>query len=168
MSATGDLPTGPEKARAVRGMFDRIASRYDLVNRVMTFGMDVGWRRRTVGELRLPGRAVVADLACGTGDLCTELVGGGLAPSHGDRRGQVGVGSFQVVAEDPGDRREREALAPERPHLADPLHVALVVPGDAALALGRWDEATGLVVADRVDRDVTRGRELLDAVPHER
>jgi demethylmenaquinone methyltransferase/2-methoxy-6-polyprenyl-1,4-benzoquinol methylase len=54
-------------------MFDRIAGRYDLVNRVMTFGMDVGWRRRAVGELRLPGRSIVADLACGTGDLCTEL-----------------------------------------------------------------------------------------------
>ena len=77
MSATGELPTGSEKARAVRGMFDRIAGRYDLVNRVMTFGMDVGWRRRTVRELRLPGRALVADLACGTGDLCAELVGAG-------------------------------------------------------------------------------------------
>jgi demethylmenaquinone methyltransferase/2-methoxy-6-polyprenyl-1,4-benzoquinol methylase len=58
-------------------MFDRIAGRYDLVNRVMTFGMDIGWRRRTVGELRLPGGATVADLACGTGDLCTELVRAG-------------------------------------------------------------------------------------------
>jgi len=77
VSVPGGLPTGPEKARAVRGMFDKIAGRYDLVNRVMTFGMDVGWRRRTVGELRLPGRAIVADLACGTGDLCTELVGAG-------------------------------------------------------------------------------------------
>lgn len=73
MSGPDTLPTGPEKARAVRGMFDRIAGRYDLVNRVMTFGMDVGWRRRAVGELRLPGRSIVADLACGTGDLCTEL-----------------------------------------------------------------------------------------------
>lgn len=73
MSDPDTLPTGPEKARAVRGMFDRIAGRYDLVNRVMTFGMDVGWRRRAVGELRLPGRSIVADLACGTGDLCTEL-----------------------------------------------------------------------------------------------
>jgi demethylmenaquinone methyltransferase/2-methoxy-6-polyprenyl-1,4-benzoquinol methylase len=71
------LPTGPEKARAVREMFDRIADRYDLVNRVMTLGMDVGWRRRTVRELRLPGRALVADLACGTGDLCDELAGAG-------------------------------------------------------------------------------------------
>lgn len=68
-----DLPRGEEKARAVRGMFDRVAGRYDLVNRVMTFGLDVGWRRRTVRELRLPGGALVADLACGTGDLCTEL-----------------------------------------------------------------------------------------------
>jgi demethylmenaquinone methyltransferase/2-methoxy-6-polyprenyl-1,4-benzoquinol methylase len=54
-------------------MFDAIAGRYDLVNRVMTFGMDVGWRRRAVAELRLPGGARVADLACGTGDLCSEL-----------------------------------------------------------------------------------------------
>jgi demethylmenaquinone methyltransferase/2-methoxy-6-polyprenyl-1,4-benzoquinol methylase len=54
-------------------MFDAIAERYDLVNRVMTFGMDVGWRRRAVRELRLPGRALVVDLACGTGDLCKDL-----------------------------------------------------------------------------------------------
>ncbi len=67
------LPSGPEKARAVRSMFDAISGRYDLVNRVMTLGMDVGWRRRAVRELRLPGRALVFDLACGTGDLCREL-----------------------------------------------------------------------------------------------
>jgi demethylmenaquinone methyltransferase/2-methoxy-6-polyprenyl-1,4-benzoquinol methylase len=72
-----DLPQGQDKARAVRGMFDRVAGRYDLVNRVMTFGLDVGWRRRTVQQLRLPGGALVADLACGTGDLCTELVRSG-------------------------------------------------------------------------------------------
>jgi demethylmenaquinone methyltransferase/2-methoxy-6-polyprenyl-1,4-benzoquinol methylase len=58
-------------------MFDRISTRYDLVNRIMTFGMDIGWRRRAVRELRLPGGALVADLACGTGDLCDELLTGG-------------------------------------------------------------------------------------------
>jgi demethylmenaquinone methyltransferase/2-methoxy-6-polyprenyl-1,4-benzoquinol methylase len=72
-----DLPSGPEKAEAIRRMFDRIAGRYDLVNRVMTLGLDVGWRRRTVRELRLPGDELVADLACGTGDLCAELLEGG-------------------------------------------------------------------------------------------
>jgi demethylmenaquinone methyltransferase/2-methoxy-6-polyprenyl-1,4-benzoquinol methylase len=71
------LPEGEEKARRVRELFDTISGRYDLVNRVMTFGMDVGWRRRTVRELRLPGGALVLDLACGTGDLCRELERGG-------------------------------------------------------------------------------------------
>jgi len=70
---SAELPQGEEKRRAVRGIFDTIAPRYDLVNRVMTFGLDVGWRRRTVTELRLPGRSLVLDLACGTGDLCREL-----------------------------------------------------------------------------------------------
>jgi demethylmenaquinone methyltransferase/2-methoxy-6-polyprenyl-1,4-benzoquinol methylase len=86
--ADAPLPQGEEKARAVRRLFDTISPRYDLVNRVMTFGMDVGWRRRTVRELRLPGRARVFDLACGTGDLCRELATAGYRPvgvdfSHG-------------------------------------------------------------------------------------
>lgn len=67
------LPEGEEKRLAVRRLFDTISPRYDLVNRVMTFGMDVGWRRTAVASLRLPGRSLVADLACGTGDLCREL-----------------------------------------------------------------------------------------------
>jgi demethylmenaquinone methyltransferase / 2-methoxy-6-polyprenyl-1,4-benzoquinol methylase len=71
------LPQGEEKARAVRSLFDTIAGRYDLVNRLMTFGLDIGWRRRAVRSLRLPGRARVLDLACGTGDLCRELVAAG-------------------------------------------------------------------------------------------
>jgi demethylmenaquinone methyltransferase/2-methoxy-6-polyprenyl-1,4-benzoquinol methylase len=68
-----DLPRGEEKARTVRSMFDRIAPRYDLVNRVMTLRMDVGWRRETVRALGLPSRSLVLDVACGTGDLCCEL-----------------------------------------------------------------------------------------------
>lgn len=75
-----ELPTGQEKARRVRRMFDAISGRYDLVNRVMTFGMDVGWRRCAVRELRLPGGSLVFDLACGTGDLCRELGAAGYRP----------------------------------------------------------------------------------------
>src|SRR3954447_6763235 len=74
------LPQGEEKVRAVRSMFDTIAPRYDLVNRLMTFRMDVGWRRTTVAHLDLPAGSRVLDLACGTGDLCRELVAADLRP----------------------------------------------------------------------------------------
>jgi demethylmenaquinone methyltransferase / 2-methoxy-6-polyprenyl-1,4-benzoquinol methylase len=74
------LPQGEAKAAAVRDMFDTIAPRYDLVNRVMTFGMDVGWRRATVDALGLAKGATVLDLASGTGDLCVELAQRGYRP----------------------------------------------------------------------------------------
>jgi demethylmenaquinone methyltransferase/2-methoxy-6-polyprenyl-1,4-benzoquinol methylase len=74
------LPQGDEKRAAVRSMFDAIAPRYDLVNRIMTFRMDVGWRKRTVRSLALPAGSTVLDLACGTGDLCREIAKRSLAP----------------------------------------------------------------------------------------
>jgi len=74
------LPSGDEKVAAVRSMFDTIAPRYDLVNRLMTFRMDVGWRRRTVSALGLVPGSVIADLACGTGDFCFELADRGFRP----------------------------------------------------------------------------------------
>ncbi len=80
----GELPSGDEKATAVRSMFDAIAPRYDLVNRIMTFRLDVGWRRRSVRSLALAPGATVHDLACGTGDLCRELAKAGLAPIGAD------------------------------------------------------------------------------------
>jgi demethylmenaquinone methyltransferase/2-methoxy-6-polyprenyl-1,4-benzoquinol methylase len=64
----------------VRAMFDAIAPRYDLVNRVMTFRLDVRWRKRTVRSLALPSRSLVLDLAAGTGDLCRDLAAAGLRP----------------------------------------------------------------------------------------
>lgn len=74
------LPTGEAKTRSVQAMFDVIAPRYDLVNRIMTFRMDVGWRRRAIRELALPSGSTIADLACGTGDLCRELQRSGMRP----------------------------------------------------------------------------------------
>lgn len=78
--ADAPLPRGEEKVRAVRSMFDAIAPRYDLVNRVMTFGLDVRWRKRAVRDLRLPAGSVVLDLAAGTGDFCRELEAAGMRP----------------------------------------------------------------------------------------
>ena len=64
----------------MREMFDAIAPRYDLVNRIMTFRLDVRWRRRAVRLLGLPAGSRVLDLASGTGDLCIDLAGAGHRP----------------------------------------------------------------------------------------
>ena len=78
------LPEGDAKVQAVRSMFDTIAPRYDLVNRVMTLRLDVGWRRKTVRRLRLGPGSLVLDLACGTGDFCRELAAYDLVPIGAD------------------------------------------------------------------------------------
>jgi demethylmenaquinone methyltransferase/2-methoxy-6-polyprenyl-1,4-benzoquinol methylase len=74
------LPPPEEKARAIEDMFDRIAPRYDALNRALTFRMDVGWRKTAVHELYLPGGSRILDIACGTGDLCRELGRAGHMP----------------------------------------------------------------------------------------
>ena len=61
-------------------MFDTIAPRYDLVNRVMTFGLDRRWRHEAVRAVAMPAGSRVLDLACGTGDLCRDLAGAGYRP----------------------------------------------------------------------------------------
>ena len=72
--------TDQARAEQVREMFDRIAGRYDALNRILTFGMDVGWRRKGVRALQLSPGSLVLDLACGTGDLCRELARAGHRP----------------------------------------------------------------------------------------
>ncbi len=74
------LPQGEDKVVAVRQMFDAIAARYDLVNRIMTFRLDVRWRRIALKLLAVPPRSIVLDLASGTGDLCIELARSGHRP----------------------------------------------------------------------------------------
>ena len=54
-------------------MFDAIAGRYEMVNKMMTFGLDARWRRRAVSDLRLPPNSLVLDVAAGTGDFTREL-----------------------------------------------------------------------------------------------
>ena len=70
---TDHLPEGEQKRAAVQAMFDTIAPRYDLVNRVMCLRMDVGWRRRSREALGLAPGSLVLDLACGTGDFAADL-----------------------------------------------------------------------------------------------
>ncbi len=71
------LPSMTEKHAAVRTMFDRIAPRYDRMNRLMTAGLDQRWRRTAIEAIGVGGGDVVLDLACGTGDLAQLCAGRG-------------------------------------------------------------------------------------------
>jgi demethylmenaquinone methyltransferase/2-methoxy-6-polyprenyl-1,4-benzoquinol methylase len=76
----GSLPEGRAKYAAVEDMFDRLAPRYDRMNRIISLGLDRGWRRRTVDALGVVPGSRVLDLACGTGDLCRDLATRGHHP----------------------------------------------------------------------------------------
>lgn len=64
--------TGQERATYVRNMFTRIAKRYDLLNRLMTGGQDIRWRRRVIQLARLRHSSCLLDVGAGTGDLARE------------------------------------------------------------------------------------------------
>ena len=67
------LPAGRERARLVREMFDRIAGRYELLNTVMTAGLNRLWNRQVVRASGLRPGDKALDLACGTGSLTRDL-----------------------------------------------------------------------------------------------
>jgi demethylmenaquinone methyltransferase/2-methoxy-6-polyprenyl-1,4-benzoquinol methylase len=62
----------PTRERQVQTMFGRIVGRYDLMNRLMSFGMDGRWRRQAAAAAQ-PSGGCVLDLGAGTGDLSREL-----------------------------------------------------------------------------------------------
>lgn len=66
--------TGNERAAYVQDMFGRIAARYNLMNRLMTFGQDMRWRRFVVQQARLKSGDRLLDLATGTGDIAFEAL----------------------------------------------------------------------------------------------
>ena len=63
------LPPPSEKRASVQRMFDRIAPRYDVMNRLLTGGLDQSWRRRALAAAGVGAGDRLLDLACGTGDL---------------------------------------------------------------------------------------------------
>ena len=67
--ALNALPKASEKRDAVQRMFDRIAPRYDRLNRLLTLGLDQRWRSRALADIRVGPGDLLIDLACGTGDL---------------------------------------------------------------------------------------------------
>ncbi len=102
-------PVGAPLAQAAAGdvlggsgaMFDGIAKRYDLLNRVMTFGIDQRWRRRAIALLALPANARVLDLATGTADLAimtAQLHPDAHVTALDPSRGMLAVGAQKVAA----------------------------------------------------------------------
>lgn len=61
------------KTGQVRQMFDSIAPAYDFMNRAMTLGIDILWRKKAVGILKKYSPKRILDVATGTGDLVVEL-----------------------------------------------------------------------------------------------
>jgi demethylmenaquinone methyltransferase/2-methoxy-6-polyprenyl-1,4-benzoquinol methylase len=55
-------------------MFDSIAPRYDLLNRVLSLRQDVAWRKKMVSTMTIPETGRALDVACGTGDVALEIV----------------------------------------------------------------------------------------------
>lgn len=81
-------------------MFDRIAERYDLLNRLISFGLDKSWRKKLLRALNLQGGGRLLDVATGTADVAIDTVQSianttavGLDPSVG----MLGVGQRKVV-----------------------------------------------------------------------
>ena len=94
LSPRGDaLPPDEEKRARVQAMFDRIAPRYDLLNRVISGGMDQRWRRRALALARVGPGDRVLDLACGTGDLCEQTRALGATPIGADFARQMLFGA---------------------------------------------------------------------------
>jgi demethylmenaquinone methyltransferase/2-methoxy-6-polyprenyl-1,4-benzoquinol methylase len=97
----------PHPGMGTGSMFDAIASRYDLLNRLMSVGLDQGWRRKAVDALNVPLNGRVLDLATGTADLAIRIARKhptatvvGVDPSQG----MLGVGRDKVTALGLGDR----------------------------------------------------------------
>lgn len=98
-------------------MFDRIAERYDLLNRVISFGLDKSWRKKLLRALNLQNGGRLLDVATGTADVAIDAVESlanttavGLDPSVG----MLGVGQRKIVAAHLTDRVsliEGDALA---------------------------------------------------------
>src|SRR5512136_111582 len=65
---------GSERAQYVQGMFARISTRYDLMNRLMTGGRDGAWRRTVIRLAQLGPNARLLDVATGTGDILLEAL----------------------------------------------------------------------------------------------
>ncbi len=124
-------------------MFDRIAVRYDTLNRFISLGMDKGWRARAIRELSLSGSERVLDMCTGTADFAVEA-----ATSSTSRAAEV------VGVDFAGEMLRVGLIKIRKAGLADRIHL---VRGDATnipLPDASVDAVTvGFGIRNVVDRD---------------
>jgi demethylmenaquinone methyltransferase/2-methoxy-6-polyprenyl-1,4-benzoquinol methylase len=126
------LPTpGRPEAAAVRSMFDRIAPRYDLLNHLLSAGIDSRWRRAAVDWLGLGSQARLLDVCTGTADLIREAL------SRGAERRAVGVDLSGRMLRIGASKLAREGLAGRAPLLsADATRLPLRSAGFDGVVVG--------------------------------
>lgn len=105
--------TRSDHDRRMAEMFDRVAPRYDRLNRILSAGRDVGWRRRAIALARLDSHQVALDIGTGTGDLAfgllavsapsARVIGADLSPAM--------LGALRRRADATGERRVVPVLA---------------------------------------------------------
>src|SRR5256885_1250311 len=152
MGTDEDAARGAHDER-IAAMFDRVAPRYDLLNRVLSLRRDVGWRRRAVAVARMGASELALDLGTGTGDLAFDL----LEASHPSSR-VIGIDLSErmlelarVRADERGLRRRFEARLADAQRLPfDSGSFDRVVAGFAVRNFG--DLAAGLREMRRVTR----------------
>ena len=113
--------SAPAVAPGSGAMFDRIARRYDLLNRVLSLGLDRRWGRMAAAALELGAGARVLDLACGTGDLALAIL-----RRHPDAA-VTGLDPSRAMLDIAGDKAARRGVA-----LALELGIAEELPFDSA------------------------------------
>lgn len=110
--------TSKEKKQGyVTQMFETIAPRYDLITRLLSYGMDSGWKRQLIGMLKLRGDERVLDLACGTGDITFAI---GERVPRGEAHGlDITRGMIEISEK----KRKERGAANVSFHLADIMHM---------------------------------------------
>ena len=127
--------SGEERSEYVRAMFDRLAERYDLLNRIISAGQDMRWRRFAVEVAALPDHGTLLDIAAGTGDIAFEALK--QSPSAIVAAADFSLGMMRV-----GRRRQ-------------PYGQAVAWTGADALALPYADESFDAVVSAYLMRNVS-------------
>ena len=117
MTVTGPPDKTPDR---IAGMFDAIAPRYDLLNRLLSAGIDRRWRAKAIESLALTGRETLLDVCTGTGDVALQARKGGTGGSRAAR--VIGI-DFAGAMLAFGRRKVRDA--------GEEGHIALL-RGDAA------------------------------------